>query len=154
MDLLWVVLLRWLHIVGAGLAIGGIVFMRLVVPLALRGLDEPTRQQVFLSIRRRFKMMVHTAVLLLLVSGIINSIRMWDSYKGLHALWGTHLLFGVIVIGISIWLLAGEQPPRSQSAVMTVNLVLILIVVALSSTLKHVKERRAAQPSTMAQPVR
>lgn len=144
MDPVLAVVFRWLHVIFAALAVGGVFFMRVVLPAGIRHLDEGTRTDVFLRCRRVFKMVIHTAILFLLISGTYNSIRLWDQYKGLHGLWGTHLLLALIVFGISLWLLMGKQPPKSHDKWALVNLLLLFLLVAIASTLKNVRERRHA----------
>jgi uncharacterized membrane protein len=147
MDAALSVLFRWLHVIFAALAIGGIFFMRVILPAGIRHLDATTRDDVFLRTRRRFKMVIHAAILFLIISGTYNSIRMWDQYKGLHGLWGTHILLALIVFGIALWLLVGRQPPAQHDRWAMVNLVLLLVLVAVASTLKNVRERRNAPAS-------
>jgi uncharacterized membrane protein len=138
------ILFRWLHVVAAALAIGGVFFVRVILPVGLRTLDETSRTQVMLACRRVFKMVIHTCILLLLVSGIYNSIRLFPQYRVnpplLHGLWGGHILLGLCVFGISLWLLSGKQPPASAPGFMTLNLVLLLILVAVASSLKTARE--------------
>jgi hypothetical protein len=73
---------------------------------------------------------------------------MFKQYEGLHALWGTHILLGLIVFGISLWLLMGKQPPKSHDRWAMVNLLLLFLLVAVASTLKNVRERRQATIGT------
>jgi uncharacterized membrane protein len=133
-----------MHIVPAALVIGGVFFMRIVLPRGLALLEPEAREQVFLKCRRGFKMTVHPCILLLLVSGTYNSIRLWSQYKAnpplFHSLWGGHVLLALIVIGLSLWLLAGKQPPKSHRSWVMTNLILLLAVVAVASTLKYARE--------------
>jgi uncharacterized membrane protein len=144
MDVL-VVVSRWLHVICAIVAVGGAVFMRVVVPAGLAEADAASRDSVLRSMRRKFKVIVHAAVTLLILTGIFNSVRNFEDYnlkRGLmHALWGMHMLVGVIVIGMSIYLLAKPEPPRNHRALLTVNVVLMLLLVGLASTLKVVRDR-------------
>lgn len=158
MNPILIILARWLHVVAAAVAIGGVFFMRIVLPRALEAADLTTRQQVFARARHVFKYAIHTSILLLLLSGAFNSWRMWEQYSvkpgAMHALWGMHLVVALVVFGLSLWLLAGDAPPPSHRTVSAVNLMLLLIVVALSSTLKTVREthnppaRAGPQPAT------
>ena len=111
-DALQAGVFRYLHVIAAALAVGSLFFMRVILPRAIDHLDPATRDDVFSRARQVFKRLIHTCILLLLLSGVLNSIRLFPQYnaaKGvLHALWGMHLLLGLIVIAISIWLLAGN----------------------------------------------
>ena len=145
MDAVLIVILRWLHIIPAAIAIGGAIFIRFVLPAASRSLSDEQQREVFLRARRIFKIMLHASILLLIISGVINSIRYYDFYKATKplgiALWHTHMFLAVIVFVISFWSLAGKEPPASHRAAMTVNVILLLLLVAVSSSLSYVRQK-------------
>jgi len=143
------VLFRWLHIVPAAIVIGGVFMMRVVVPIGLTALDRPEqRHAVFLRCRRVFKMTTHPCILFLLVSGAYNTWTNWGAYRQTvpwsHAFWGPHLIMGVIVIGIALYVLAGKEPPRSHKSLMTANLVLLMLIVLAGGLTKWVRDHPAA----------
>ena len=144
MNAVLIVILRWLHIIPAAVAIGGLIFMRFVLPAATRSLEEEQSREVFLRARRIFKIMLHASILLLIISGVINSIRLYPQYVQHRplamALWHTHMFLAVIVFVISFWSLAGKAPPASHRAAAMVNVILLLILVAVSSTLQYVRQ--------------
>jgi uncharacterized membrane protein len=144
----FVVLSRWLHVVSACLAIGGVFFIRFLAPRGLKLLDESQRLPVLLAMRQGFKMLVHTVILLLLVSGIYNTTLAWDKYNldkaVLHALWGVHILLAGLAFTISLYVLAGPQPPKSHRKLMAANFAILLLVVAAASSLKWARERVVA----------
>jgi uncharacterized membrane protein len=145
MNSVLIIILRWLHIIPAAIAIGGLIFMRFVLPAAIRPLGEDQGREVFLRARRIFKIMLHASILFLIISGVINSIRFYPQYVQRRplaiALWHTHMFLAVIVFVISFWSLAGKEPPKSQRAAATVNVILLLLLVAVSSTLQYVRQR-------------
>jgi len=147
------ILSRWLHVVSACLAIGGVFFIRFIAPRGLRLLEAEQGKQILLTIRRAFKMMVHTAIFLLLVTGIYNSWLAWDKYNldkaVLHALWGMHVLLAGLAITIALYVLAGPQPPRSHRKLMAINFGILLLVVLAASSLKWARERAVAQHAAM-----
>src|SRR5688572_135793 len=152
------VLFRWIHVISACIAIGSIFFMRIILPIGLLQLDPEPRQAVFLRCRRALKMVIHPAILLLLISGIYNSTANWSQYKlnpaGTHSLWGMHMLLAAIVFTISLVMLAGKEPPKSHRKWMMGNLVLLMVVVAIASTLKWVREhppQRSTPPAVVQQ---
>jgi uncharacterized membrane protein len=154
----FIIVARWLHLISACLAVGGVLFIRFVLPRGLMLLDDTRRQQVLLAVRRRFKRVVHAAIFLLLATGIYNTCLAWDKYQLdkalLHALWGTHVLLAACAFAISLYVLAGPQPPRSHRKLMALNFAILLLVVAAASTLKWARERAVAQrPATIAQRV-
>jgi uncharacterized membrane protein len=143
-HVLLLILMRWVHLAAASIAIGGVFCTRVILPWAAKAVDEPAREQLLLRWRRRFKMVIHTCILLLLISGIYNSILQFGNYRAnpplLHGLWGLHILLALAAFGIAIWLLLGSQPPRRHRTWSLVNLVLLLVVVAVASTLKWARE--------------
>jgi uncharacterized membrane protein len=140
------VLFRWLHVIAACLAIGGAFFIRVILPIGLGPLDAEQREGVFLRCRRAYKLVVHPCILALLVSGAYNAWKNWPKYSHdpnkavMHGLFGTHLLLGFIVIGVSLWLLAGREPVRTHRGWMRVNLLLMFLTVAAASSLKWVRD--------------
>jgi uncharacterized membrane protein len=149
-----VILSRWLHVIAACLALGGLFFMRIILPLGLAQADPASRDAVFLRCRRVFKMMIHTCILLFLLTGTYNSYRAWDDYrltKGvMHALWGTHVLFGGLAIILAIVLLQPKAPPPWHRTGAMTNLILLLLAVAAASSVKYVRENaiRTKTPAT------
>ena len=103
------------------------------------------QQSVIAGTRRGLKMTIHTAILLLLVSGVFNTIRNWHIYKAnpalIHPFWGTHLILGLVVFGISLALLSGKEPKKWARTGMAVNLVLLAIIVALGASVKWAREK-------------
>jgi uncharacterized membrane protein len=147
-----IILSRWVHVVSACLAIGGVFFMRFIFARGLSQVDPESSQRIFLQTRRTFKRLIHTVILLLLVTGIYNTYLAWDKYEldtaVLHALWGTHILLATLAFTISLYVLAGAAPPRSHRKLMAVNFVILLLVVAAASTLKWARERAMADHSS------
>lgn len=157
MDIL-VILSRWAHVMAAVLAIGGAVFMRFVLPLGLAEADAGSREAVYLRCRRAFKMIIHGCVAVLLISGAFNTWMNWDVYTkrmppGLgHGLWGGHVVLGLMVIGVSLWLTAGPKPPAPHKAVLAANVVAMLVLVAVASGLKYARDRAMKQAADRAVP--
>jgi uncharacterized membrane protein len=142
---LLVILSRFLHIAAACVAVGGVFFIRIVFPVGLKSLDSEPARATFLAVRRVFKMVVHTCILLLLISGIYNAIQNWHGYTQAgpgvgHGLFGLHLLLALSVFTIALWLLAGAEPPANHKRWMGINVVLVFLTIAAASTLKYVRE--------------
>jgi uncharacterized membrane protein len=152
MNPVLIVILRWLHIIPAAIAIGGMIFMRFVLPAATRSLGEAEAAEVFLRARRVFKIMLHASILFLIISGVINSIRFYPAYVQHRplaiGLWHTHMFLAVIVFVISFWSLAGKAPPASHRAAGIATVVLLLLLVAVSSTLQYVRQTPVSQATT------
>ena len=104
MELDWlVVVLRWLHLLAAVLLAGGILFWCCMLRPAASELDEATATSLRQRVASRFSKVVMLAILLLLVSGLINFIRInrslpADANKMLyHGLFGTKFLLALVV---------------------------------------------------------
>ncbi len=138
------ILMRYLHVVAACLAVGGAFFIRFLLPVGTRDLDAENKDFVLLRSRRAFKMVVHPAMLAFIVSGVYNSIRLFPQYKAnppmLHSLWGTHILIALVIFAVSIVLLKGVEPPRNHRTWMKVNVVLMLVAILVASSLKWARE--------------
>jgi uncharacterized membrane protein len=135
---------RWLHIVTACVALGGVFFMVVVLPIGLRSLDAVVRDEVRLRFRRVFKIVIHACILFFLISGLYNAIINWPAYKAgvplTHALLGAHILLALIVFAVALVLLAGKLPRRGARGWMAINLILLLTTVAAASSLKWARE--------------
>lgn len=151
------ILMRYLHVVAACLAVGGAFFIRFLLPVGTRDLDAENKDFVLLRSRRAFKMVVHPAMLAFIVSGVYNSWRLFPQYKAnkalLHSLWGTHILLGLVIFTISIMLLKGVQPPRNHRMWMKVNVTLMLIVILVASSLKWAREHENSRATPAAKTV-
>ena len=144
------ILFRWLHIIPACLSIGGVFFMRIILPVGLTVLPSDQQKAVFLRCRRVFKFVIHPSILLFLISGVYNSMANWGAYRaihGSHAYFGLHVLLAVVTFTISLILLAGKEPPKMHKQWMTVNLAVLMFVVAAASTLKWVRDHGPRTPT-------
>jgi uncharacterized membrane protein len=153
-----VVFFRWLHVITACAVIGCAFFMRVIVPIGLRGLEPSVAEAAFLRARRGFKFVVHPGILLFLISGIYNAIAAWPDYShwahpGLtHGLFGLHILLALIAWTILLYALAGREPKRGSQALTKLNLVVLALTVAAASTLKivhgYAHDHRVVQTSS------
>ena len=60
-----------------------------------------------------------------------------------------HVLLALVIFVIALWSLAPKEPPLQHKKWMTINLALLLITVAIASTLKYVREH-ASRPAPVA----
>ena len=141
---LLIIFFRWLHVITAMVAFGGLVFIRLILPVGLKVLEPELAMTVLLRCRRVFKIVIHSSILLFLISGTYNAMTNWGAYKNSvplsHAFIGVHVLLALVVFGIALFVLAGKQPPKNHRKLMLINIVLLLLAVAAASTLKWVRE--------------
>ena len=145
------VFFRWLHITTACIAVGGVFFARIVLPVALKaGSDSAAATAIFLRARRVFKIVIHACITLLLISGAYNAVGNWRAYTAMgpgvgHGLFGLHLLLALVAFGIALWLLAGREPRANHLRWLAINLGVLLLTIAAASVLKYGREH-AARP--------
>jgi len=146
MDMTLAIVFRWLHIAAACLAIGGAFFIRVLLPRGLSQLEPEVRKATFLRLRRAFKRVVHSAILLLIISGIYNSMGNWNAYDqagaAAHAWWGMHVLLATGVFAIALYVLMGKEPPAGHAKWMAVNLILMALLLVAAAGTKYVREHR------------
>jgi len=86
-------LMRWTHVLTAVVIVGGSIFMRLVLlPAAVNTLDEPSHGALRAAILSRWRKVVHTGILLFVISGLYNYLFVT---RFLHEDPTYHMLFGI-----------------------------------------------------------
>ena len=138
------VLMRWLHISGAVVAVGGSVFALIALLPAMRGLSDEIRSDLHEAIRKRFAMLFMISVTALLVSGFYNYLlNEIPQHKGDgldHSLMGAKILLAFVVFFLGSALVgraaAFEGIRRRRKRWMTVNILLALIIIALAALLR------------------
>lgn len=140
----YVILLRWVHVVCAGLLIGGTFFLAFLLPAKKASPDEQPVESLYIRGRRGFKMLVHTCVLLLLISGIYNfygNRRIYDLNPRLaQSVFGTHALLGIIIFAILLVVLARKAPGARERTWLRVTVILLFLTVLVASSLKYVRD--------------
>ena len=144
MDDLFNLILRWMHIFGAIILLGGTFFMRLAYIPAVAILTDDVRQTLQPAVRRRWAVWVMIAITMLLVSGIINTIlyaQQYDFPGGYY-----HALLGIkFLLALVIFYIASKLMGRSQSAErfrestqfwLNVNLTLAILVVGMAGVMR------------------
>jgi uncharacterized membrane protein len=147
MDVDWLaVLFRWIHILTAVIAVGGVLFQRLVLMPAISGtLDEGQRVKVHEAVVGRWKTVLMTCIGLLLVSGFWNfftiSLDKAKTAPAYHGLFGLKFLAALAVFFLGS-VLTGKakafQTMRDRRAYwLGVTAVLAVLVILVSGILKN-----------------
>ena len=147
-SLFWVnVLSRWLHVLSAVIVVGGIVFLGLALLPAMAGQEALVRQAVMGPVVRRFKILVHSAIGLLLLTGTYNmlvalpKVRALTYHSFYQSILGTKILLALILFGIALPVLS--SPPafgniqESRRRWVTVLVVLGLVILLFSAILRR-----------------
>src|ERR1051325_9752208 len=139
--------LQWLHVLSAVLAVGGVFFLRFILCPALKKLppEQASAEKPLLkSVGRVFKMVIHSSIAVLVLTGFYRFFRNLDltrGWKAIQALVGTKILLAFILFFIAIMLtLPREQPnyfQRNRDRWLLVNFVLGSVIILLSAILRR-----------------
>jgi len=152
-------ILRYMHILGAIILMGGTIFMRFALAQVVAGLDAKTKTVLHEQVRSRWSKFVMLASGLLLVSGLIN-LMLASQYK-FDPVFGLsyNMVVGIkFLLAIPIFVFASFLAGRSATAKkfqanavtwMNVNLALALVMVLIGGALKFVK-REPKRPDNAA----
>jgi uncharacterized membrane protein len=137
------IIFRWLHIVGAIIAAGGTIFAAVVLLPAMREVPEEARPRFHEAVRRKYAMVFHFAMTLLILSGIWNLIPKWREHQDQQAyktLMGVKILLAMVIFFFGIALTgrsAALEPIRQKrKRFLMLNIFLALIVVAIGAILR------------------
>jgi len=142
-------ILRYMHILGAIMLMGGTIFMRFALAPVVAGLDGQTKANLHEQVRSRWSKFVMLAAGLLLISGIANLVLAsqykFDPVFGLSY----NMIVGIkLLLALPIFFFASLLAGRSATAKrvqanavtwMNVNLALALVMVLIGGALKFVK---------------
>lgn len=146
--------LRWAHVLGAVIAMGGLVFARFALLPAISELDASTRDRVHDAVRRKWLPFVIAAITVLLASGLANFLLFnsrvkaegwgegrWMAANAYHALFGVKFLLAMAAFYLASGLVgrgAGTQWMRDNRATwLSVTIGLMLAVVMISSWMRN-----------------
>ena len=146
-DYILQLVLRWLHILAACVAVGVPIYMRLALMPALAELDEVSREKVRAASARRWRVVVYIAIVIFLATGLYNFLvfARWKKLEGAdRSLY--HMIFGIkFLLAFGLFFLASAVVGRSARLAMfranakmwvTVIIVLGLVIVGLSGALR------------------
>lgn len=124
-------IMRWAHILSAIVAVGGTFFVRFVLmPAADATLSEEAHSNLRPALMGRWQKVVHTCILLFLVSGLYNYLvitRFEHAGQPLyHALFGTKFLLAILVFALAIALTSKRQTSLHVKAKSFLALLVLL----------------------------
>lgn len=150
-DASWVYVIgvRWVHVICAALLIGGTFFLAFLLPWRAGGAEA--EDPWFLRTRRTFKITTHACILFLLLSGIYNAYGNWHAYTlnpaQSHSLFGSHVLLALIVITLLLVIFARRQPRPNERTWLRGIVILLFLTVLIASSLKYVRDHTHAPSS-------
>ncbi len=143
---LLVIASRWIHLASVIVAVGGTVFMRLIVhPTASQVLPPEVGSQFGPTLVRRWSRALHTCIALILITGIYNTVVQFPLHKGqpiYHSLWGVKVILALFLFFIAIAIM-GKSPAfeglrKKRPMWMGVNIALAAVIVLLSNLLRYI----------------
>lgn len=134
---------RWLHISAVVVAIGGAVFSRFVLSPATGGLPDDARDQLLAAIRQRWAIIVHSSILVLLLTGGYN---FWLALQAkvpsdYHMVFGIKFLLVLGVFLIAIMLTSRRTYFRTAQGARTSGALLVAmaaVIILLSGILRTI----------------
>lgn len=140
------VVMRWLHILAAVVAVGGTIFLRFVLmPIAGRVLDGGVHEELRAALIRRWQPFLHTCILLFLVSGFYNYLavtrHLHDDQPLYHALFGVKFLLALAVFALGLILTSRKAYAQrfQQKAMLWLGILagLAVAIVLISGVMKN-----------------
>jgi uncharacterized membrane protein len=139
---------RWLHIVAAGLLVGGVLFFNFVLPAATAELKDEQRLAVFGRARWMFRSVVWFSVIALVVSGSLSCFRVWPMYKAEQTTSGSawltslpwtigHMVIALIAFAMLFRITAGRRLLERPVGWLGANLIVLLVGIFLASVARH-----------------
>ncbi|MFN0199435.1 MAG: hypothetical protein ACKVT0_22010 [Planctomycetaceae bacterium] len=139
-DLMGPVIARWLHMLAAVTLVGGTIFMRFVLLPSATVLSEGEHNAFREQLLKRWKKIVHTGIMMLLVSGFFNYlVVLRPAHSGdalYHALMGVKIILALIVFVIASGLVgrsAAFEPLRQNRKLWLGVLVTLTVIIVLMS---------------------
>ncbi len=147
-NLILQIILRFIHIVSAVLAIGGLGFVVFCLLPAAKGADEAARSAILPPAVMRFMKIVWLAIAGLVVSGVINWINFASTYKAMgpagNALIGTKVLLALILFAM-VWAEStGFIKPKNPRGLIVAKLHLGMLIILLAVILRGLRLAHAA----------
>ena len=150
MEYALLILVRWVHIMSAALALGVPIYMRLVLLPALQSVDDTARTAMQEGLVRRWRIWVHVLIVELLATGFYNYlvVARWRADTFPVDLRGRyHMLLGIkIIIALAMFFIASALAGRSAAlasirakAGMWLNILIVLglALVAISNVVRY-----------------
>lgn len=148
------ILFRWMHILAAIAAVGGMIFMRLALMPSLVVLSDESRKSLHEAVRSRWSKVVMAAIALLLASGLYNFVVTWQRFElpGYYVpLFAVKAVLALVIFFIASALVgraaAFEKVRRNARFWLTLNLTLAILLVCISGVLRMAdKKPKSADP--------
>ncbi len=135
------IIMRWLHLASVITLVGTVVFLRLIIKPAIGNFSEETRLSVLSSFQYRLKILLHSAITGILISGLYNAHVIWKTTESTyHNMLLVKILLVLVVLILAIFSVSGSSTENQyfskKTQGLTLSLVLAVIIIALSAFLR------------------
>ena len=133
--------MRWLHIFSVIAAVGATVFLRFVLVPSLANLNDEARTQILKSLASKLRMLIHSTIGGILLSGLYNTHLLWKSSISPYGfVYAVKVTLALIVFMIAAFL-TSSNPKRAafqanRKKWLGINVILAMIIVLLSAYLR------------------
>ena len=152
-EMLFPLIMRWMHILSAVFAVGSLALLRAAVlpALAMSGLPPETIASVRAGICRRWQMAFHLMIVLFLASGFYNYLmvtrHLHEDQPLYHALFGIKFLLALVLFFLGIAVLSSRPWSvrwRDNEAVWAALLLISIVIVCLGGYMRMMPTTPAA----------
>lgn len=135
--------MRWLHLIGASIMVGGTLFMYIALRGSLATLEPSVREAFRAAVMNRWKHVIAAAFVLLVVSGFYNYLMVTrlvhDEQPLYHALFGIKFLaalaaFALVFIVTST--MKWSEKLREQPAMWHLSALFVVAVLLIGGFMK------------------
>jgi len=158
------ILNRYIHIVCTTVIVGGTLFYELIVPVAIGELKQEQQLSVFGRARWSFRTVVIACAVLMVISGIVSTVRLWTEYTGGEHIaqmsvkegagairevtsdvhrpgwwWAGHASMGVVALVVAVSLMTVRRPPEYPLYWMRLSLTILLVVIFFATTSRYMR---------------
>ncbi len=132
------IVMRYIHVLSAVVAVGGVSFLLLCLAPAARLLDDGFSEPWMKMIRQRFDRMLWISIAGLVVSGVYYWVLFAGTYKAMgpigNALIGTKVLLALVLFA-TVW--AGSIGLLKPKVCQMINIHLAAVVILLAAVLRY-----------------
>lgn len=128
------ILMRWLHISSVAALIGGMIFGRVAMEGAAKGLSGEARENLLDQAAARYRPLLLAAMAALLISGTYNILTFSGQTPLYHMLLGVKLLLAMHVFAVAFLVSRPHNPRRGR--MMAGAAISGLAIIAISASLR------------------
>jgi len=143
-EMLLPLIVRWLHIVSAVFAVGGVLFYYFIfMAVSAKALSEEVATTLRSALMKRWKPFLHPTIIIFLATGFYTYLKvtkdLHDEQPLYHALFGVKFLLAIVVFALFIILTSTMKWSvniRDKKGMWLLLVVLALAVVLLGGVMR------------------